>query len=80
VTTGDLGLVLAFALSGTSATVVVNYDTQPEPPAIPEPGSLALVGLGLAGLGVAGVAARTEPSPPDVTTGPRLCAGVPVSA
>ncbi len=28
VTTGDLGLALAFALSGTSATVVVNYDTQ----------------------------------------------------
>jgi len=31
-TLGDLGLALAFSLNGASATVVVNYDTQPEPP------------------------------------------------
>ncbi len=50
-TVGDLGLALAFSLSGTSATVVINYDTQPLPPdtnGVPEPDSLALVGLGLA--------------------------------
>ena len=29
---GDLGLALGFALSGTEASLVVNYDTQPEPP------------------------------------------------
>ncbi len=31
-TEGDLGLALAFTLTGTSAEVVVNYDTQPMPP------------------------------------------------
>lgn len=45
---GDLGLALSFSLSGTSATVVINYDTQPLPPGIPEPSSVALVGLALA--------------------------------
>ncbi len=29
---GDLGLALAFSLSGSSARVVINYDTQPTPP------------------------------------------------
>ena len=34
-TVGDLGLALAFSLSGTTAVVTVDYDTQPEPPAQP---------------------------------------------
>lgn len=47
-TSGDLGLALAFSLSGREATVVVNYDTQPLPPGVPEPASAALALLGLA--------------------------------
>ena len=47
---GDLGLALGFSLSGSSATVVINYDTQPEPPGIPEPSTVALIGLGIAGI------------------------------
>ena len=48
VSLGDLGLALSFSLSGSSATVVINYDTQPLPPGVPEPSSVALVGLALA--------------------------------
>ncbi len=45
---GDLGLALAFSLSGSTATVTVDYTTQPLPPGrVPEPGSLALACLGL---------------------------------
>ncbi len=36
-TVGDLGLALAFNLTGSSAELVVNYDTQPQPPTIPIP-------------------------------------------
>ena len=51
-TAGDLGLALAFTLSGKSASVVINYDTQPLPPStVPEPSALLLAGLGLAALG-----------------------------
>jgi hypothetical protein len=53
VTLGDLGLALAFTLTGTSATVVVNYETVAEVPPeiqIPEPVSAAGLGLGLLGL------------------------------
>lgn len=46
-TTGDLGLALAWELSGTSASVSVTYNTQG---AIPEPTTLALAGL--TGLGL----------------------------
>jgi hypothetical protein len=49
-TSGDLGLALGFALSGSTATLVINYDTQPAPPPIPEPGSWALMLGGLATL------------------------------
>lgn len=43
-TSGDLGLALAFTLSGNSATVTINYDTQPLPPnAVPEPSSIAML-------------------------------------
>jgi hypothetical protein len=45
VTLGDLGLAMSFALSGNTATVVINYDTQPLPPGVPEPSGLALVAL-----------------------------------
>ncbi len=31
-TLGDLGIALAFSLTGTSANLVINYDTQPDPP------------------------------------------------
>ncbi len=45
---GDLGLALAFTLTGTEATVVVDYTTQPLPPGqVPEPTTLALMALGL---------------------------------
>lgn len=47
-TNDDLGLALAFDLSGLDATLVVDYDTQPDPPGVPEPTSLALLGIGLA--------------------------------
>lgn len=50
---GDLGLALAFALSGESATVVVDYTTQPLPPGVvPEPAALGLVSLALLALAV----------------------------
>jgi hypothetical protein len=35
-TIGDLGLALAFSLTGTTAVVTINYDTQPEPPSVAE--------------------------------------------
>ncbi len=45
---GDLGLALAFSLSGITASLVVDYTTQPLPPGnVPEPESLALTALGL---------------------------------
>ena len=55
-TIGDLGLALAFSLSGTSSTVVINYDTQPLPPdttdgVVPLPPALLLFASGLLGLG-----------------------------
>ena len=37
VSLGDLGLAVNFSLSGTTGTMVINYDTQPLPPSIPEP-------------------------------------------
>ena len=50
---GDLGLVFAYSLSGTKATVVINYDTQPVPPTgVPAPSSLGMIGLGLALVGL----------------------------
>lgn len=53
-TSGDLGLALGFSLSGTSATVVVNYNTQPLPPtAVPEPASLTLFSVAVLGLAAA---------------------------
>jgi hypothetical protein len=51
-TIGDLGLALGFALSGPSATLVINYDTQAAPP-IPEPETWALMLGGLAMLATA---------------------------
>ena len=42
VTNGDLGLAFAFTLTGSSAEVVVNYDTQPMPP-IPVPAAAWLI-------------------------------------
>ena len=47
---GDLGLALAFNLSGTEASLIVNYDTQPLPPGVPAPGTIALLAVGLLGL------------------------------
>lgn len=49
-TGGDLGLALAFGLTGTEASLIINYDTQPLPPGVPLPGTLALMGAGLLGL------------------------------
>lgn len=46
-TAGDLGLALGFTLSGSTATLIINYDTQPAPPPIPEPGTWALMLGGL---------------------------------
>ncbi|WP_313952081.1 PEP-CTERM sorting domain-containing protein [Accumulibacter sp.] len=48
---GDLGLALAFALTGDSASIVIDYTTQPLPPErVPEPASVALVGVALLAL------------------------------
>lgn len=49
---GDLGLALAFELTGGSASIVIDYTTQPLPPgsSVPEPESLALVGIALLAL------------------------------
>ena len=46
VTSGDLGLAFAFTLTGASAEVVVNYDTQPMPP-IPVPAGAWLLLSGI---------------------------------
>ncbi len=40
---GDLGLAIAFSLSGSTAVVQVDYDTQPNVPGVPEPASLTLI-------------------------------------
>jgi hypothetical protein len=51
VTVGDLGLALAFTLTGASAELVINYDTQPMPPsAVPIPAAIWLFGTALIGL------------------------------
>ncbi len=42
VTSGDLGLALGFSLSGTSASLTINYDNQPTPP---DPGLVRVVYL-----------------------------------
>lgn len=50
-TLGDLGLALGFSLTGNSATLIINYDTQPNPPTtVPEPTTVALLGLGIVGI------------------------------
>ena len=49
----DLGVALAFALSGDSATVVVDYYTTADLPpgvGVPEPATLLLAALGMLGL------------------------------
>lgn len=53
---GDLGLALGFDLVGTSAIIVVNYDTVATlpPELVPESTALALFGLGLLGLAATG--------------------------
>ena len=50
VTTGDTGLALGFSLSGETATVIINYDSQSQPPvvtAVPEPSTLTTFVLGM---------------------------------
>jgi hypothetical protein len=45
-TSGDLGLALAFSLTGSSASLVINYDTQPLPPNVaPAPSSIVMLAL-----------------------------------
>jgi hypothetical protein len=46
VTTGDLGRAMAFNLSGTTATVRIDYETVPQ---VPEPTCLVLAGVAAAG-------------------------------
>jgi len=53
-TVGDLGLALAFTLSGTTATVTINYDTQPAPPAQQSvSGTISYTGAGTGSISVA---------------------------
>jgi len=48
---GDLGLALLFSLSGSEASLVVDYTTQPRPPIeVPTPASLPLLAFGLLAL------------------------------
>lgn len=49
-TMGDTGLALGFLLSGQTAQVVINYDSQSQPPvitAVPEPSTLTTFVLGM---------------------------------
>jgi len=53
-TLGDLGLALAFSLSGTTAVVTIDYDTQPEPPVLSSvSGTITYTGAGTGQISVA---------------------------
>jgi len=53
-TMGDLGLAFAFSLSGTTAVVTIDYDTQPAPPAQQSvSGTITYTGVGTGQISVA---------------------------